>query len=295
MQAIDLSHSRLLILRVSAAERESLLATSGRSEISMKFVQMRTLVLATVTCACGTAIASSQTSMTSSPTGVISGTVTDSSLTPIAGAEISILLSQVRAIADERGRFQIIRIPTGSYILRVRRIGYESIAASVQVEGGDTLRLALTLEPMTVSLPATKVTASTGSPTLREFEERRRRGVGEFFGYDEIQARNAVSVVDMLRQAKGVRLELAGGKTFVMSARQWTLCPMQIYIDGVPVAGSNPRVPFDAGLLPSPKELMGIEVYSGPEQEPLWLPRERSGMQLSCGAVLVWSRDGSER
>lgn len=39
MQAIDLSHSRLLILRVSAAERESLLATSGRSKISMKFVQ----------------------------------------------------------------------------------------------------------------------------------------------------------------------------------------------------------------------------------------------------------------
>jgi hypothetical protein len=255
----------------------------------------RTLVLMTLTCAFGTVIASAQTSMTNPATGVISGTVADSSLTPIAGAEVSILLSQVRVTADERGRFQIVRVPTGNYILRVRRIGYQPIAANVQVDGGDTLRLALTLEPTAVSLPKMTVAAATASPTLRGFEERRRRGVGEFFGYDEIQARNAVSVVDMLRQVKGVRLELAGGKSFVMSARQWTLCPMQIYVDGVPVAGSNPRVPFDASLLPSPKELMGIEVYSGPEQEPLWLARERPGMQLSCGAVLVWTRDGSER
>ena len=46
-------------------------------------------------------------------------------------------------------------------------------------------------------------------------------------------------------------------------------------------------------LLPSPKEVMAIEVYSGPASVPQWLPIGPQAGKSSCGAILVWTRDGS--
>jgi len=225
--------------------------------------------------------------------GVILGTVTDSALRPVAEADVSIFLSRVHVTADARGRFQIVDVPSGNYLLMVRRLGYGSVAAGVTVQIGDTLRLAFTLERSVAQLGAVIVTEHSASARLREFEERRRHGAGEFFDQQEVERRNAVSVVDILRDVKGLRVSTEGSKLFAMSARQWTPCPMQLYVDGIPMAGASYNVPFDLNLLPSPKEIMGIEVYSGAESEPLWLPAGPSGGKRSCGAVLVWTRDGS--
>jgi hypothetical protein len=108
-----------------------------------------------------------------------------------------------------------------------------------------------------------------------------------------IEAKGYVSAFDLLREAKGVRVAIEGTQLIALSARQWTRCPMQVYVDGVPLAGSRQNSPFDLNLLPSPKEIMGIEVYSGPESEPLWLPVGPPAGNRSCGAILVWTRDGS--
>ena len=71
---------------------------------------------------------------------------------------------------------------------------------------------------------------------------------------------------------------------------------VSVYVDGValgPEALSN---------LPSPKEIAAIEVYPGSATLPLWLSNgpswvqsSRRGSTMGCGAVLVWTRDGSER
>ena len=68
---------------------------------------------------------------------------------------------------------------------------------------------------------------------------------------------------------------------------------MQVYVDGVALAGSRPDVPFDLNLLPSPKEIMGIEIYSGPASVPQWLPNGPVSSGHNCGVIVVWTRDGS--
>ena len=48
--------------------------------------------------------------------------------------------------------------------------------------------------------------------------------------------------------------------------------------------------------LPSPKDIMGIEVYAGPATAPVWLadgPKGPLGPKRMCGVILLWTRDGS--
>jgi Carboxypeptidase regulatory-like domain/TonB-dependent Receptor Plug Domain len=238
--------------------------------------------------------AGGQSERTSPPTlGFIRGVVTDSGLRPIEGVDVSILLSSIHVATDASGHFQISKVPTGDYLLTARRLGFRPIATGVNVSPGDTARPAILLEPSPTELPAVTIVEHKASTRLREFDERRARGDGEFFTQAQIEARNVVSMFDILRQAKGVRLIPAGPGWFAMSARQWTTCPMQVYVDGVPLAGSRPNVPFDLNLLPSPKEIMGVEVYSGPASVPQWLPNGPVSSGHNCGVILVWTRDGS--
>jgi hypothetical protein len=63
---------------------------------------------------------------------------------------------------------------------------------------------------------------------------------------------------------------------------------MQIYIDGVPLPGNT-----DVSTLPSPKELMGIEIYAGAATTPISLAFSRDSAWSGCGAIMLWTRDGS--
>jgi hypothetical protein len=226
---------------------------------------------------------------------VILVTVTDSTLRPLVDAQVAISPSYARVRVDRAGTFRIADLSSGLYMLSVRRLGFRSLVSTVVLSDRDTLRLAVTLEPSIIEVAPVIVNEASGSARLREFEARRRQGLGEFFDQQHIENRSVVSAADILREAKSLRLSMYGGKLVAMSGRQWTPCPMQIYIDGIPLsgAGPGPNQLFDVNSLPSPKELMGIEVYAGPASEPLWLPSGPASGKTACGAVLVWTRDGS--
>jgi hypothetical protein len=225
--------------------------------------------------------------------GLIRGVVTDSGLHPIEGADVSIVLSNIHVATDARGRFEISRVPAGGYLLMARGLGFRPITTGVSVSPGDTARPAIMLEASAAELPGVTIVEHKASDRLREFDERRARGDGEFFTQAQIERRNVVSIVDMLYQAKGIRI-IKGGGLIATSARQGTFCPMQVYLDGVALAGSRAAdAPFDLNLLPSPKEIMGIEIYSGPSTVPQWLPNGPVSSGHRCGVIVVWTRDGS--
>jgi len=225
----------------------------------------------------------------------ITGAVTDTALNPIDAAEISIAFSNARTRSDAHGKFELGSLPAGNYVLAVRRLGYETIATGVTVAAGDTLRLAFTLTPTAEALPSVTVSAPSGSMRLREFEERRKRGNGQFFDQQYIESRNVAGVTDLLREAKAVRMATDGTHLFAESAREWTPCPMQVYLDGIPLAGVgvSTSAKFDLKLLPSPKQIMAIEVYAGAASLPPGLPTGPPSGRAGCGAILVWTRDGS--
>ncbi len=226
--------------------------------------------------------------------GAIVGAVTDTALAPIAGADVEFVGTGVQVTSDARGRFVVTELRPGSYILTARRVSFQPSVNVIEVRAGDTLRLAFLLQPAVTELKPVVVKERSGSARLREFEERRAKGVGEFFTQEQIEARNVQAVVDLLRQSKTMRIEDSGHAAFALSRRDFAYnCYMQVYVDGIPlVGGANASV--DLMTLPSPKELMGIEIYAGAATTPIWLSADRGISHTGCGVIMLWSRDGSK-
>jgi hypothetical protein len=217
--------------------------------------------------------------------GVIHGTVADTALRPIVGADVNFAGSSVRVSTDSLGRFRVVNVPAGKFILIVRNIGFRPATSEIEIGANDTLRLAFELEPTVRELSAIVVTEKNVSPRLRDFESRRRAGFGEFFNMEDIEKAIPITVGDVLRRSKTVRVISDGLTEKALSSREW--CPMAIYLDNVPLG------PIDLSYLPSPKEIAAIEVYAGAATLPIWLTRGPNNSKPGCGAILVWTRDGS--
>lgn len=218
--------------------------------------------------------------------GVITGTVTDSALRPLGGVDVTVVGTSSRLATDSEGRFQLLQVAPGDFLVWVRRLGYQPASVVVNIGAADTLRLAFVLEPAVTALGSVVITETARSPKMREFDDRRKAGIGEFLDQAQIEKLNFLGVDDVLRTFKSVRVGL-GGVTSSRNPIGVPPCPMQIFLDGLPKGAGI----FD---LPSPKEVAGIEVYAGPATTPVWVPKlDRYGGKPSCGVVLIWLRDGS--
>lgn len=97
--------------------------------------------------------------------GSIRGKVIDSTGTAIVAATISIDALGLRAMTDDQGGYAITRIPAGTHLVRARRIGYATRAASVAVVDGKRTTQDFTLGRVPASLGAVAVIGSRAEHT----------------------------------------------------------------------------------------------------------------------------------
>ena len=94
-------------------------------------------------------------------TGRISGTVTDATKHPLAGAQVLVPAVGLSAESGTDGRFTVSGVPSGSYIVRVYRLGYQAKSTNgVVVASGQTSSLAVSLETAVTQLGGIVVSAS---------------------------------------------------------------------------------------------------------------------------------------
>ena len=224
--------------------------------------------------------------------GTIDGVVSDTGLAPIQAAFVSILGTKIRVGTGPNGRFRITKVPAGQYLVIVKRVGYRPTSSAVEVMAGDTLRLAYTLDRAAEVLSPVIVSERSPSSKLLDFEKRRRLGVGEFMTEEEIKARNSVYSTELFRKFMSINVSPSRTTSitqyFALSGREGGnpgvgACPMQIYVDQVPLP-----TPFNLDLLPAPREIAGIEVYAGSST----VPPQFAGPNRGCGVILVWTKDG---
>lgn len=225
--------------------------------------------------------------------GTIDGIVSDTGLVPLHAAFVSILGTRIRIGTGPNGRFRIVKVPVGQYLVIVKRVGYTPASSVIEVPASDTVRLSYTLNKAAVELAPMVTTAQARSQRMKEFDDRRKAGFGSFMDQAEIEKRGSVFATELFRNfpAISVSPNRNGSITeyYALSAReggnpQVGACPMQVYLDRVPLPS-----PFNLDLLPSPKELAGIEVYSGAST----IPPQFNGFNRGCGVILIWTRDGS--
>ena len=225
--------------------------------------------------------------------GTIDGIVADSNLVPIHAAFVSVLGTNIRVGTGPNGRFRITKVPAGQYLVIVKRVGYHPTSSVVDVPAADTARLAYTLNQLSQTLEGVVVTEKSLSVRMMEFEQRRKAGTGQFMTQEEIEKRNSVFTTELFR--KFLSIDVAPSRNssmteyYALSKREGGnpslgACPMQVYLDQVPLP-----TPFNLDLLPSPRDLAGIEVYAGSAT----IPPQYSGFNRGCGVILVWTKDRS--
>jgi hypothetical protein len=171
----------------------------------------------------------------------------------------------------------------------VKRVGFRPASSVIEVPSTDTVRLSYTLERAAVELNTVTTTAPLSKMT--DFEKRRRLGVGEFLTAEQIKAQNAVFPTELIRRFKTVSVSPNRSKAtpeyYALSAREGGnpslgACPMTVFLDGMPLPN-----PFNLDLLPSPREIVGIETYAGSAT----IPPQFNGPDRGCGVILVWTRE----
>ncbi|HEY2379351.1 MAG TPA: carboxypeptidase-like regulatory domain-containing protein [Gemmatimonadaceae bacterium] len=225
--------------------------------------------------------------------GTIDGLVSDTSMAPLHAAFVSIVGTPIRVGTGPNGRFRITKLRPGQYLVIVKRVGYRPTSGIVDVAAFDTARLSYTLEPIVTTLATVTVSEKPFSIRMGEFLARRKLGMGEFMTQEEIEAKNTVYATELLRSFKTINVSPNRSSVltewYALSYREGAnpslgACPMTVYLDNVALP-----TPFNLDLLPSPKDLGAIEVYSGPATTP----PQFAGFDRGCGVILVWTRDGS--
>lgn len=227
---------------------------------------------------------------------VLDGLVTDTLMRPLGSADVSVVGTGARVVTGENGRFRMLQVPPGQYLLVVRRIGYAPTSGIIDVPEKDTLRLSYALLRSNNLLDTVQVRGSRITMRMLDFEKRRQQGQGQFITQEEIERRGSLQTSDFMRYMRGIEVSQVTTQAFagtqVYSRRegggftdgqQQQYCTLQVILDGIIL----PRN-FNLDLLPPPKQVAGIEVYTGAAT----VPPQFGGVDRRCGVVAVWTRDG---
>ncbi|WP_310571165.1 carboxypeptidase-like regulatory domain-containing protein [Gemmatimonas sp.] len=247
----------------------------------------------------------------SAQTTSISGVVlVDSLERPIAGAEIVIGGTERVTRSDSAGVFVLRSVPIGRRQLQIRAVGYQSLSVSLDIPAVGLDGLEILLRPNTTELEKVAVRADA-SPTarwLRDFESRRRMGIGRFMDSTELWAggdpRNWAQRV--AQRVPGVRLIGYGGSLAMATGNRGrnsfrglpsgdrsdrmrgarANCYVRVMVDGVLRYDTQPDRPlFDVSNWDGPP-IVAAEIYT-PAQLPVEFNRLGSS---SCGALVLWTK-----
>ena len=216
--------------------------------------------------------------------GGLRGTVQTLDGRPLANALVRLSATGLDTRTDSAGRFVLAATPTGTWTLDVRALGYAPRQQPVDLVPGDTVAQVVALVRAqvmdTVKVRANAVARTALGPTLTAFEERRRQGLGRFFGPADLEEMLLSRFTDVLRTVPGVRLELSGRTDRVITMRgTYGRCVPTVLVDRMRMPGTDALDSF----VPS-ERIAAVEVYPAG-----FGPAEFQDIFSGCGTIVVWT------
>lgn len=223
--------------------------------------------------------------------GTVRGVVTDSVGNPMRGIEVLALQQDRSTRTDGEGRFILRGLPWGQVVLMARSPGWKPQDRVVQIgDNGATgdVRFALT---RTVQLIDTaRIVSQDGCAAYRYdgFECRRRAGIGQFRGPEELEALRPQYWADMFEGMNGLRKEpmrdLERGRLdwTVASTTGWR-CLMEGF-NGRHRTAREEQIYHD--------QIYAIEYFDVYERVPEAYKRLAwpTGQQQPCALVMFWTK-----
>lgn len=215
-------------------------------------------------------------------TGVVRGVAQTATGAPLANARATIWGTGVEATSRADGRFTLNDIPTGSRMLEVRAIGYESLRTIVTIaDSSPTIVTAALDKPIELTpIQIRAMRSAFMGVDMSGFDKRRRGAIGRFLDTTQLARINAIRPVDIFRLVPGARVvagPMGDRVVFRSSSRGW--CSPSIFVNGVPVAGDG-----TLDMYVNAADLRGVEIYTN------WVlvPTEYTP-QTPCGSIVFWT------
>jgi hypothetical protein len=215
---------------------------------------------------------------------------------PVPKAQIVSLNDRAIWRTDDAGIIVVTALHSGPNVFTIRHLGFAPITTTLNVREHDTLKVHVVLSPAAQVLEPVdiKARASADRP-LSAFDDRRLHSVGgHFITWADIQRQQPFETVDLFRGMLGVRVvRPPNGDAIVESTRgvgvMGGTCPLRVGLDGI-VFGNT--IDFSVNDV-SPREIYGIEIYSGAATIPAQYLAATSGG--SCGLIMIWTADGAQQ
>jgi (2Fe-2S) ferredoxin len=219
----------------------------------------------------------------------VTGAVTDTAGTPVAGAEVRLLDGAAQASTDEHGHFELRDVPPGFVRLEARQLGYRPVEQEIELSPRSRFDVpagVFTLEPAPVELENIEVsgTRTAASRRLQGFYSRRDHGAGSYVTLDEYVERFGppVNPSDLVRSLRGFRVTGSGESLDITATRCTRGALPVVYLDGM-YLGTTDFANVDVIL--AAHHIEGIEAYSAATIPPRF---NRNG--TACGAIAIWTR-----
>jgi len=216
------------------------------------------------------------------------GMVKDSAGAPVGNVEVWVRGTDFFTHTNDAGGFRLAGLTPGTVKVSLRRLGFEAAMVDLELRPGRTDSLVISLTTLVANLPGMAVEAEDRiRRALAGFYDRRSKGFGHFFTYQEIQARHPQDFTDIVRTTPGVTISTISGRRQVRFQRSALNprgdCPPQYWVDGMRVEQAS------ADEFP-PNDIEALEVYAGQATiPPQFAPRSVQAVK-TCGVIVIWTR-----
>jgi hypothetical protein len=218
-------------------------------------------------------------------TGALRGTVRSISGQPIRGARLVLWGSGVEDSTSIDGQFSMKSLPSGTYTLEARAIGFLPRRIAVDVPESTVGTTELNLDAFVPTLDEIRVRADRDArlDRLADFKRRQKNGLGYFLDEALISRRNPIFMSDLLRATPGVTVVPSNGvgdRVMMRGSSGGASCVPALFLDGSRVV--NPEGVLDQFV--NPQSVRAVEVYSRAASMP-----SEFQTQNGCGSIVVWT------
>jgi hypothetical protein len=205
----------------------------------------------------------------------------------IEGAEVMLPDLRLAARTNTMGEARIDDIPAGRHLVRVRFLGYAPSEISLVLRG-DTAGAVFRLERVATSIATVNVNGRAVPIRLKDFEIRRRQGLGRFLLVEDLEKMRLEDfALASTTKFPGLRAYSdRDGHWHVASVRDHmdlqsgvSNCDIQVYLDDIPLVGEG------ALDFLRTSELAGVEYYTAAE-----VPVRYRTKAYGCGVMLLWTK-----
>ncbi len=226
--------------------------------------------------------------------GVLRGTVTDTTGRPLAGVEVLSVNGKRSTRTDRNGRFALARLPFGQQLIMARYPGYQPADRAINMLDANVPELSFRLRRIVQLIDTVRIVSHDGCAAydFTGFECRRRAGVGQFRGLEEIGALRPHFWADMFEGMPGFRNvqvpdPILGMDWDVESTTGWRCLE----------AGWNGRERTANLENVRPADIVAIEHYDVYEKVPAAYKRLAwpNSQPRPCALVIYWTKDFIEK